>query len=244
MTEISEYSAFRSGGRGLFRRPVATVGCYEQLLGADWQRLPSAVRRRFADGPSPGTTRLYCGTVLATELNRAGRVLAFAARLAGGPMPFTNGAIGATTVAVTLVDDLHGSGKPGQVWTRSYARAGAFPQVIQSAKCFSGRTGLEERLGYGLAMVLEVTAERVGSGIPDATSTELVFTSSRYRLDLGWLSIVLPNWLSPGRCQVRHRDEGIGTDGAATFTFTLTIEHPWFGRLIRQVARYREAGTF
>lgn len=211
------------------------LGHYAALLGEDWWRLPEAVRRRFAADPTPGATRLYTGTVIATELSAIGQVIAHLARLAGGPMPFTNGAVGPTTVAVTHVADLHGSGVDAQVWTRSYARDGAFPQVIQSAKCFAGPTRLEERLGYGLTMRLQVTAD----GAPGFA--DLVFNSTVYVLSLGQLSLTLPAWLSPGRCEVRHRDEGHREgDVTRAFTFTLTITHPLFGRLLRQVARYHE----
>lgn len=226
-------------------RPAAAVvlGHYAGLLGEGWWRLPDAVRRRFTEGPAPGATRLYTGTVIATELSPFGQIVAHLARFAGGPMPFTNGAVGPTTVAVTSVADLHGSGNAAQVWTRSYARDGAFPQVIQSAKCFSGPTGLEERLGYCLSMRLKVTAE----GRPGAA--ELVFASTAYLLSLGPLSLTLPAWLSPGRCEVRHRDEGcvdrieigaVEARAVRAFTFTLTITHPLFGRVLRQIARYHE----
>ncbi|MFX8351141.1 DUF4166 domain-containing protein, partial [Acinetobacter baumannii] len=77
-----------------------------------------------------------------------------------------------------------------QVWTRSYARPSRFPQVIQSAKCFAGPTGLEERLGYGLVMRLAVSVE----GPPGAA--DLVFRSRGYRLRILGLDLPLPSLLS------------------------------------------------
>jgi len=204
---------------------------YESLLGPAWSRLPAAVRCRFAshDDIHGAGTRIYAGEVLATELSLAGVCLAHLARIVGAPMPFTGGATGATVVAVTNVPAFAPDHIDAQVWTRSYARPGTFPQVIQSAKCFAGATGLEERLGFGLVMRLTTSAEG------ETGAAELVFTSAGYRWRLGPFEIPLPAMLSPGHCEVRHRDEGAGY-----FTFTLTITHPVFGRLLRQVARYHD----
>jgi len=231
MTELTEYRDDTCS------RESVLHGSYPALVGPSWSRLPAAVQRRFGTPLVPGGVRLYRGTVLATELSLAGRILAQLARLVGGPMPFTHGAVGATLVGVTQVDGFGADGVRAQVWTRSYVRPNAFPQVIQSAKCFAGPTGLEERLGYGLVMQLGVRVE----GEPGAT--ELVFASSAYVLRVAGFTLTLPAWLSPGACEVRHRDEGIDPHGNGQFTFTLTITHPLLGRLIRQVARYRELPT-
>jgi len=206
---------------------------YAALVGARWLDLPSAVRRRFEDSgvDTDKTPRcgLYAGRVLETTLSPAGLFLAHLARLVGGPMPFTARARGATVVAVTPVANFGPDATDAQVWTRSYARPGSFPQVIQSAKCFAGPTGLEERLGFGLVMRLVTTVEGPSG------SAELVFRSNGYRLRILALDVALPALLSPGLCEVRHRDEGSGA-----FTFTLTIDHPLLGRLLKQVARYHD----
>jgi Domain of unknown function (DUF4166) len=201
---------------------------YAALLGARWERLPAAVRRRFG-GRVENETRVYIGEVLVTELSLAGRILAQLARLVGGPIPFTPGAVGPSVVSVTQVDGYGRDRIRAEVWTRSYVRPRRFPQVIQSAKCLTGPTGLEERLGHGLSMQLSVHADGAQG------AAELVFRSTGYRLELGWLSLPLPAAISPGQCEVRHCDEG---DRA--FIFKLTITHPLLGRLIHQVARYRD----
>ena len=54
---------------------------------ADWERLPSAVRRRFTQRLANGNTVIYSGEVIETELSRAGWWLAQLARLIGGPLP-------------------------------------------------------------------------------------------------------------------------------------------------------------
>lgn len=230
MTEIAErFAGAPARSAHAAAAPPAAPASYAGLLGPRWLDLPAAVRRRFGPQAAAAPCRVYAGEVLATELSRAGRVLAQLARLAGGPMPFTPAARGSTVVAVTHVQAFGPGRTPAQVWTRSYARPGRFPQVIQSAKCFAGPTGLEERLGHGLVMRLQTSAE----GPPGAA--ELVFRSAGYRLRLHRFDVALPALLSPGTCEVRHRDEGGGA-----FTFTLTLHHPVLGRLLRQVARYHD----
>lgn len=195
---------------------------YRDLIGdVCWQRLPEAVRRRFSRHLVDGAQIVYRGEVVAVELSRLGAAIAQLARLAGGPLPFTRDALGPCVVVVTEDTKLG-----GQVWSRSYPRPGAFPQVIHSAKRFAGPTGLEEYLGLGIVMRLAL-AEEEG---------QLVFRSAGYGLEIGRWRIGLPRWLTPGDCTVTHRAE---TDDR--FSFTLTLDHPLFGRLLRQVAFFVDA---
>lgn len=201
---------------------------YMRLVGAkDWLRLPQHVRARFSRKLAAGQAVLYRGEVIHCTLSRIGFWLAQAGRLIGGPLPCTDGATGPSAVTVTEAPDLG-----GQIWSRLYSRPGRFPQAIHSAKRFMGPTGLEEYLGLGLVMRLTVLVE------DDRNVATLVFRSTSYALEVGGYTLALPAWLSPGRCEVRHRAE---TD--KRFSFTLTLDHPWAGRLLHQVAFYEEAGT-
>jgi len=196
---------------------------FRALLGAAaWSRLPRAVRERFSRRLEDGEARLFAGEVVVTELSRAGRLLALAARLIGGPLPDMNGATGPATVSVRE-DRAAG----GQVWTRTYTRRGRSPQTINSVKRFRGPTGLEESLGYGLTMSLRA----------EVADGALRFVSTGYGLEiLGW-RLPVPDWLSPGRCTIVHR-----AHGDRWFSFTLELTHPRFGRLVRQVAIFEEVG--
>jgi hypothetical protein len=42
--------------------------------------------------------------------------------------------------------------------------------------------------------------------------------------------------LTPGDIVVHHREEREGR-----FSFTLSVVHPWFGRMLHQVAFFRDA---
>ncbi len=195
---------------------------YRRLLGeAQWRHLLPETQARFAKQIALDEVVVYRGEVVLMELSRMGQLLGQLARLVGGPLPYTSGATGPSVVAVSEAPALG-----GQIWTRSYSRPGRFPQVIHSAKRFSGPTGLEECLGRGIVMRLTLHAE----------GTTLVFRSAGYALELLGRAIPLPRWLSPGNCEIRHRPE---TDGR--FSFTLTLDHPLLGRLVHQVAFFEEA---
>ena len=199
---------------------------YRRLLGERaWWALPVEVRRRFSRHLGAGEAIVYRGEVVLTELSRVGWLIAQAARLIGGPLPFTADATGPAVVTVTEEPALN-----GQIWSRQYPRPGGFPQVIHSAKRFTGPIGLEEYLGqfWGLGLVM-----RLSMHVEDRT---LVFRSAGYALEFGGRrAFALPRWLWPGRCEIRHRAE---TDHR--FSFSLSLEHPLLGRLIHQVAFFED----
>jgi hypothetical protein len=188
-----------------------------------WQRLPPAVRRRFAKRLSDGATVVYRGLVAEMEMSRAGVLLAQLARLIGAPLPLGRDT-GVPAVVTVTEDQRYG----GQVWTRLYARRRRLPQMIHSRKRFGGETGLEEHVGGGVGMSLTLTA----------TDTALIFTSHRYFLALGSRRLHLPRWLSPGRMTLAHTEID-----ETHFAFTLELHHPWLGSLIRQRVVFEESPT-
>jgi len=191
------------------------------LSDADWMALPAAVRHRFSKRLTDGKTAIYVGEVLEAWMSWAGRLLAQGLRLIGGPLPTSRDTH--TPCVVTVTEDC-GSG--GQIWTRLYARRRGFPQVIHSSKRFSGPTGIEEHVGYGVGMTLTVAVE----------DRALVFRSGQYFLDLGRWRIVLPAWATPGALTVKHIE-----DTGGRFVFSLEIVHRRLGLLIRQLAMFHEA---
>jgi len=195
---------------------------FRRLLGETaWAELPEPVRRRFSKCLAPGETLIYRGAVVATELSRSGRVLSFLTRLIGSPLPLSDGATGPALVAVTEDPALG-----GQSWLRIYSRPGRFPQAIHSAKRFRGPTGLEEYVGCGIGMALQV----------EVKEGALLFRSTGYFLEVGRLRLPLPRALHPGCMLIAHRDEGAGR-----FSFRLTLTHPALGRLVHQLAYFSDA---
>jgi Domain of unknown function (DUF4166) len=206
------------------REPVAetpTEHRFRALMSeAAWATLPRDVRRRFETPVPRGGMKLYAGAVVRTDLSRAGRVFAMLARIAGSPLPDTDGATGPATVIVT-----EDKARGGQVWTRLFTRPGRDAQMITSVKRFAGPTGMEEHLGRGFTMRLKLTAE----------NGALVFRSAGYDIELFGRRILLPALLAPGTCEIVHRNLG-----PTRFAFILTLTHPLFGRLVRQEAHFEE----
>lgn len=186
-----------------------------------WQQLPRGVQRRFGHDPAPGESVVYHGHVVATERTFAGRLWAQVLRMVGAPLPLGAMLRATSTVVVTADADGH-----GQCWSRMYHQPGKLPQVIRSRKLFAGQTGLEEQIGGGICMALAISVEM----------QTLVFRSAGYRWQCCHLSVPLPAWLGPGAVEVRHREEREGL-----FSFVLTISHPWFGRVFRQIMHFRDS---
>ena len=151
---------------------------------AAWDALPEDVRRRFSKRLTGQATATYSGEIVWTRLSGAGWLLAQMCRLIGAPLPLA--ASGPAPAAVAVSEDRLSS---GQCWTRLYGRPRGHPQVIHSAKSFSGATGLEEHIGGGFGMALTVRAE----------GGALIFTSEHYFWRLGRVRLRLPGWMTPGK---------------------------------------------
>ena len=199
--------------------PLGDLRFRKLLSDEDWAALPAAIRRRFSHRCASGESTVYVGHVRRLTMNWAGRLFAQAGRLIGAPLPTTTACSGPCIVAVTE------GGQGGQIWTRIYARKRGLPQVIHSAKCFSGRTGLEEFVGCGVGMALRVCVDKGA----------LLFCSTGYFARIGAFRIPLPQWLTPGALTVAHVELGGGR-----FAFTLDIEHPLFGHVIGQTTVFEE----
>jgi hypothetical protein len=176
------------------------------LLGpAAWDRLPAAVKHRFAAGHADAT---YRGR-MDMRCSRLGHMLAVLLKPLQSPLAAAN-AIGVpTTVRVRAVGG-------GVVWERQFD--GGVGRVC-STKELAPEGGLQERTRSGLGMALDVF-EHDGA---------LVFQSRRYFLSVGGLRIAVPRLFSPGTCRVEHRDLGGGL-----FRFTLSMTHPIWGETFHQ----------
>ncbi len=203
--------------------PQTTDLRFRNLLGARaWARLPAAIRKRFGKRLCAGQSVAYQGVVTAMKMNAAGWVLAQAARVIGAPFPFDRSSLHQPAVVVVTED----RASDGQFWVRQYGRARGFPQVVHSSKRFAGVTGLEEYIGYGIGMTLQV----------EAGDEALLFKSDHFFLQIGGRRFHLPRMFSPGKVVVGHHDLGDGC-----FRFSLAVAHPLFGDLLRQDAVFRDA---
>lgn len=234
VSETSQFAGLQFPSAGASPAPLQPVAQdyrekdtrFRDLVGsAAWAELPPAVRRRFSKQFKTGEAILYNGHVVETRLSRLGRLLALVARAIGSPLPVPDGNTGAAAVSV-IEDRTTGH----QNWTRTYERAGRFPQTVHSMKRFAGPTGLEEYVGAGVGMSLALSVE----------DGALVFRSGHYFIELGRLRIRLPQLLSPGVMEIVHRDEPAYRGLANAFSFRLTLTHPVLGCLVHQLAYFKE----
>jgi hypothetical protein len=178
-----------------------------RILGARaWMSLPDAVRARF----TRVTPALYRGAT-DTRLSPLGRLFAWSLLSFGAPLPVIAGQ-GDALVKVSVKNG-------GMSWTRIYRGPFGLAFQVRSIKRPSEDGRLLECCAGGWTMLLDLSADR-GS---------LVFRSRRFFWRLGVVSLPLPVWMTPGIAEVRHTDLGAGR-----FRFTLTFDHPWFGRTVFQ----------
>jgi len=195
---------------------------FRQLLSTtEWYALPKAVRTRFGKRVAGGESKLYKGQITKNEMSRLGYALAQILRLIGAPLPLETGGIGAPAI-VTVTEDKAGK---GQFWMRQYGRKTTFPQIIHSAKRFTGPTGLEEHIGCGIGMTL----------ILKVVGADLLFESHKYFIEALDRRLYLPTWMTPGTLTVTHKDLGQGE-----FEFGLKLHHKFFGQLFHQLAKFKD----
>jgi hypothetical protein len=202
-----------SGPRSLNDAHGAHNDTIERIIGARaWLSLPAAVRTRFARVEPT----LYRGRT-DTRLSLVGRLFAWALFPFGAPLPVIAGASDASV----KVGVKHG----GTSWTREYRGPLGLAFRVRSIKRPSADGGLFECCAGGWTMLLDVSADQ-GS---------LVFRSRKFFWRWRGVSVPLPVWITPGVAEVRHTDLGEGR-----FLFTLTFDHPLFGRTIDQTGEFED----
>jgi hypothetical protein len=185
------------------------------LLGEQaWLRLPGRVRQRF-DAGHPDT--VYQGRMMKLECSWVGRCFAVLSRIVGAPLTAMR------AEAVPAVVRVSHDGKGGVIWERRFQAEGGEAALVRSTKEIGPDGLLFERTDGGLGMALAVF-EHEGS---------LVFESRRYEVVFGRLRLVVPALLTPGVCRVTHTDLGAGR-----FRFTLTMDHPLWGRTFHQTGDF------
>jgi hypothetical protein len=189
---------------------------YETLLGATaWERLPIAVRERFANHEARWT-----GT-MTLHASFCGRCVARLCKLVGEPLPPACREPVRATVHVEPDCATRGSR-----WIRRYELPHRAIE-IRSVKSIDADGRMVERLPMGLRMELDL---RTDDGA-------LHFVTTGYHLEIPRpplfrrlfrrpLRIRFPAWWLPGPTHVVHRDLGDGR-----FRFTMTIRHRWLGEL-------------
>lgn len=179
-----------------------------------WNRLPAAVRERFADVAEAVT---YAGAFEVVNASIFGRVIAWMGTLFGTPVaPRAE-----NNVTARVLVRPEGN---GVAWNREYRWADGTRHLVRSTKVVTGDGMLIEKLPARLCMPLDTFEE---GGV-------LHFVSRGYYFDLGLgFRLWLPKLLSPGVTHVEHIDLGHGW-----FRFTMTVTHPWLGEVFFQTGRF------
>lgn len=184
-----------------------------------WNRLPEAVRERFADSAEAVT---YAGAFEIVRASALGRVFAWLGTLVGTPVaPRAGFNVEARVLVRPNIE--------GVAWDREYRWADGTHHLVRSTKVVTDEGSLVEKLPARLCMPLH-TFEDAGV---------LHFVSRGYYFDLGFgdfargLRLWLPRVLSPGITHVEHIDLGHGW-----FRFTMTVMHPLFGEIFFQTGRF------
>jgi hypothetical protein len=192
------------------------------VIGAEaWNRLPEAVRERFADSAEAVT---YAGAFEVVRASALGRVFAWLGTLFGTPVAPRAGTHVEARVLVT-------PNAQGVAWDREYRWADGARHLVRSTKVVTGDGKLIEKLPARLCMPLDTFEE---GGV-------LHFVSRGYYFELGFgdlfgFRLWLPDLLSPGVTHVEHIDLGHGW-----FRFTMTVRHPLFGEIFFQTGRFAAA---
>jgi hypothetical protein len=189
-------------------------GLRDVLGNEAWNRLPEAVRERFAANAGAIT---YAGSFEIVRASLLGRVFAWLGTLFGTPVAPR---CGANVAALVLVRPHAG----GVDWNREYHWADGAMDLVRSTKVVTDAGDLIEKLPARLCMALAV---HEAGGV-------LHFVSRSYYFELGLgMHLPLPALFAPGVTYVEHIDLGHGW-----FRFTLAVVHPLFGEMFFQTGRF------
>lgn len=186
---------------------------FRALLGVEgWNRLAPEIRRRFA----VDKTRAHYVGAADLEASVIGRLLAWLVIPFGRPLPTGRGHQDAEI-------DLHPA-RGGVRWLRHYLRPQRGWECVASTKKVDRTGRLYECAG---PLIMRLTVSEADGAI--------IFDSDNFYLDLFGLKLRLPDLFTPGAIRVVHRDLGEGR-----FCYTLTADHPVFGRTFHQTATFND----
>jgi hypothetical protein len=188
---------------------------YEDLLGPEaWARLHPEIRRRFSARPHGEEYTRYAGTMHCVELSTMGWLFAQVCRLFGTPLAPCRGKQVRMDIELSWDEQLQ-----GVTWSRTYHFVPDRDFTVRSTKSRSADGALTEHIGHGFSMRLALTEQ----------NGNLVFSSTRYEVEILGRAIRIPDWLTPGVTTVLH--EQVRGD---RFRFVLAVVHPLLGRTIYQ----------
>jgi len=192
----------------------ARHGLRTVLGAAAWERLPEAVRERFAEATGAVD---YAGSFEVVRASVVGQLFAWMGTLVGTPVAPRGGTSVEARVRVR-------PNETGVEWIREYLWGDGAVDRVHSTKVVTADGSLVEKLPARLCMPLDTYVE----------GAVLHFVSLGYYFDLGFgLKLWLPALFTPGVTHVEHIDLGHGW-----FRFTMTVTHPLLGEMFFQTGRF------
>ena len=194
---------------------------FKKSLGPEWQKLHPDIRKRFGRNPSSGQRLRYTGMLTELRCSIAGKLLGYLTwpMIGGALIPFND---------ADFPVDIEVFTKPGcdaLFKQRVYRLNGRRPIEFTSYMREGGKGEVLEYVGMGLGMKLLLS-------VRDAN---LHFTSDGYFWEVMGRRIPLPDFLSPGKTHLVHRNEGPGQ-----FSIRIEIRHRWFGTMFTQAGVFSE----
>ncbi|HMG50900.1 MAG TPA: DUF4166 domain-containing protein [Inquilinus sp.] len=190
---------------------------FQTVIGPNWPRLGTAIRRHYFLRPHSGDTITVTGVMDEIHHSAIARLLIPFGRLFGGIVPYRGRDV---PIAV------HYSARPGDAtihWDRVFRFPGRKPFHFRSFMEPGKPNQVIEFVRFGLGIRLAVTAE----------DGALVFRDRGYIWRLFGLDVPLPMNLVFGRTTVEERPVD-----DHSFTMRLVITHPLFGDLFRYSGRF------
>ena len=191
--------------RGQGREPVLKAA-----LGADWHRLPEALRKNFDLQPGSNGQIVLSGTMYEIRHSLLAKLLIFPAQLVGALVPWQG-----ENVPVTIEISAQTAEKKCIFWRRTHNFPSHAPFIFSSRMEYLHGNEIIEKVGCGLGMRMQVSLE----------DDILKLTSICYQWDIFGRIIRIPNWLLLGTGQIIER-----AVSADQFEMFFEINHPWLGR--------------
>jgi hypothetical protein len=189
----------------------------QSILGADWGQLPAPLQAHFNVGLAEGSEPLVRveGTMDEIAHHSVGRLLFPLLGLFGMLVPYQGRGVPFSVINTVAEGFL--------VWHREFRFPGKRPYVFQSRMCFEAPGLGIEYVRFGLGIRMRIYCE---DGV-------LIFEDTGFVWKIGRWRVPLPGRWLLGRTRVT---EWVGDDA---LHMSMTLDHPWFGRLFTYQGRFR-----
>ncbi|PPD43235.1 MAG: DUF4166 domain-containing protein [Methylobacter sp.] len=182
-----------------------TAFLLQQVVGADWQKLPRVIQRHYEvqDGQGSCLQGVMAINYPTLMLPMVGIIHLF------GGLIFRRGQAVQTRVEKTASADgnwLH--------WQRTMAYPDGKTHFFRSRMAYLAEHELIESIGYGFGIRLQV----------DVEDGDLVYRSNGHVWQCGGICLNLPDWLLLGTATIS--EHAVTLD---KFYLDFTIRHPWWG---------------